>query len=239
MTGAGEWLAAQQAADQRRFLNLLAGSIAAHVGFVALMGVMPAPSRSVLPEVLRVDLVVLPAPPKAGAARARPPAPPVPKKILLPKQAPSAVPRKRAEPPPPEAVDYEDALSQLRNELGESLPEPVVPLESNATAADTVPQAAAPGTVVDAETVAWQRAVSRHLRGCWITPPEFLNRRLVTELQVILTSTGELVGAPRVTRASGDPYFDDNTLRAVVSFAPLPPPPEPGSSRFAFTSEER
>ena len=40
MSGAGEWLAAQQAADQRRFLNLLAGSVAAHVGFVAMMGVV-------------------------------------------------------------------------------------------------------------------------------------------------------------------------------------------------------
>jgi outer membrane biosynthesis protein TonB len=239
MSGAGEWLAAQQAADQRRFLNLLAGSVAAHVGFVALMGVMPAPPRSALPEVLRVDLVSLPVPPKASAARARPPAPPPPKQIVLPKRAPSAAPRKRAEPPPPEPIDYEDALSQLRSELGESPPEPAVPLESHATAADTVPQAAAPGTVVDAEMAAWQRAVSLHLRGCWITPPEFLNRRLVTELQVMLTSTGELVGAPRVTRASGDPYFDDNTLRAVVSCAPLPPPPEPGRRRFAFMSEAR
>ena len=27
MTGAGEWLAEQQAADQRRFVNMLAGSV--------------------------------------------------------------------------------------------------------------------------------------------------------------------------------------------------------------------
>ncbi len=239
MSGAGEWLAAQQAADQRRFLNLLAGSVAAHVGFVAMMGVMPAPSRPALPEVLRVDLVGLPAAPKARASRPRPPAPPVPKQIVLPKQAPGAVPRKKAAPPRPEPIDYEDALAQLRNELGESLPEPVIPLESHATPADTLPQGTAAGAVVDAETAAWQRAVSLHLRACWITPPEYLNRRLVTELHVVLTSTGELVGAPRVTRASGDPYFDDNTRRAVVSCAPLPPPPEPGSARFAFTSEER
>jgi outer membrane biosynthesis protein TonB len=239
MSGAGEWLAAQQAGDQRRFLNLLAGSVVAHVGFVAVMGVMPAPPRPALPEVLRVDLVGLPAAPKARATRPRPPAPPVPKQIVLPKQAPGAVPRKKAVPPPPEPVDYEDALSQLRNELGESLPEPVIPLESHATPADTLPQAAATGAVVDAETAAWQRAVSLHLRACWVTPPEYLNSRLVTKLHVILTSTGELVGAPRVTGPSGDPYFDDNTLRTVVKCAPLPRPPEPGSWRFAFTSEQR
>ena len=143
MSGAGEWLAAQQAGDQRRFLNLLAGSVVAHVGFVAVMGVMPAPPRPALPEVLSIDLVGLPAAPKARATRPRPPAPPVPKQIVLPKQAPGAVPRKKAVPPPPEPIDYEDALSQLRNELGESLPEPVIPLESHATPADTLPQAAA------------------------------------------------------------------------------------------------
>jgi outer membrane biosynthesis protein TonB len=236
MTTAGEWLAAHQAADQRRFLNLLVGSVVAHVAIVLFFGVMPAPSRPAQPEVLRVDLVALPAPKARG--RPRPPAPPAPKQVVLPKEAPAALPRKR-EVPRPEPVEYEDALSQLREELGESAPEPVAPLESSSAAADSAPQAAVPGTVVDAEAAAWQRAVSRHLRGCWITPPEFLNRGLVTELQVRLTTTGGLVGAPRVTRASGDPYFDDNTVRAVVSCAPLPPPPEPGISRFAFRSEER
>jgi len=243
MTGAGEWLAEQQAADQRRFVNMLAGSVVVHVVFAALLGVVPAPARAPQPEVLRVDLVALPVPskPNAGTSARRPP-PPAPRQTVLPKQAPRAVPKKRVPPPPPkrrEPIDYEDALTQLRNELGESVPPPVTPLAAEPTAAEPVPQNAAPRGVIDEEAAAWQRAVRLHLRGCWITPPEFLNRRLVTGVQVTLTATGELVGAPRVTRASGDPYFDDNTVRAVLNCAPLPPPPEPGISRFAFTSEQR
>ncbi len=249
MIGAGGWLAEQQAAEQRRFLHLLAGSVVAHVVFAALLALIPSSSLPLYPEVLRVDLVSLPSPP--GSKPAPPPrpvrkAPPAPKQIVLPKQAPDAIPRKLAPPAPakrPEPVDYEDALAQLREELGEAAPPLPAPPAPESTAGEATPQGSATSGQavgnVDPEVAAWHRSVSRHLRGCWITPPEFLNRGLVTGVQVALTSGGALVGSPRVTNPSGDPYFDDNAVRAVLSCAPLPAPPQPGVSRFAFTSEER
>jgi outer membrane biosynthesis protein TonB len=249
MIGAGGWLAEQQAVQQRRFLHLLAGSVVAHVVFAALLALIPSSSLPLYPDVLRVDLVAFPSPP--GSKPAPPPrpvrkAPPKARQIVLPKQAPNAIPRKLAPPAPPkrpEPVDYEDALAQLREELGEAVPPPPAPSAPESTAGEATPQGSAPSGqavgIVDPEVAAWHRSVSRHLRGCWITPPEFLNRGLVTGVQVALTSGGTLVGSPRVTNPSGDPYFDDNAVRAVLSCAPLPPPPQPGVSRFAFTSEER
>ena len=100
--------------------------------------------------------------------------------------------------------------------------------------------AAAPGGVAIAPELArWVRSTQQHVRSRWITPPEFLDRGLVTMLEVTLTSTGALLGSPQVVRGSGDPFFDDNAVRAVMRAAPLPAPPEPGLWRFAFRSASR
>jgi outer membrane biosynthesis protein TonB len=253
MVQASRWLAEQHAADQRRFMHLWFGSFVAHAIFVALLSIAPTPDAPVLMEVLRVDLVAsLPAPaPKAAPAPAPAPAPkaapaPAPKQVLLPKQAPEAVPRRRPPPPPaparPEPIEYEDALSQLRKELGESTPSPVAP-QSEAQAAEAAPADAAPGTSasageVDRALAAWMAATRRHVQSKYITPPEFTNRSLVTVLEIVLTSGGELVGMPRVVNPSGDPFFDDNAVRAVMMSAPLPAPPQPGSYVFRFRPEE-
>jgi len=234
------WLSDLHAADQRRFLHLLAGSFAAHVFFVGLLALSPTPPSAVLPDVLRVDLVAaLPAPkpapkPRAKAAPAPPPKP-VPKQVVLPKQAPRAVPKKPPPAPPrPAELDYDDALSQLRNDLGEATParvEPQPQVEGPAVASTE------PGVSVDREVAAWVIATRRHVRRHYITPPEFLNRSLATGLEVLLTSRGELVGEPSLARSSGDPFFDDIALSTVMRSAPLPPPPKPGSYTFVFTSE--
>jgi outer membrane biosynthesis protein TonB len=244
----------QRAVDQGRFLNLLVGSFVVHAACLGILAVMPSPDAPLRSEVLRVDLVArLPAPaaPPKRVAKAPPAAAPVPppkplpkalpkpapKQIVLPKRAPKAVASKR--PPAPRRVapiEYEDALSQLRNELGESPasrvePEPV---------GEPVATAIAPtGAVVDRELLAWVLATQRHVRSRYITPPEFLNRSLATDLEVLLTRGGELVGLPRVVGPSGDPFFDDNAMRAVMTSAPLPAPPDAGFYTFVFTSEER
>ncbi len=246
---AGEWLAEQHAVDQRRFLNLLAGSFVAHAVFVGILSIAPTPDALPLPEVLRVDLVAslpLPAPapkplPKAVPA---PPPKPVPKQVVLPKQAPRAIPKKPvpsklAPPPRPvEPINYEDALSQLRNELGETTPPPVEPQPEAATQAEAA-SAASTGAAIDRDVAAWVIATKRHVRSRYITPPEFLNRSLSTGLEVLLTSGGELVGMPTVIRPSGDLFFDDNAVRAVMTSAPLPAPPRAGAYTFLFTSEAR
>ena len=241
---ASTWLSELHAADQRRFVNLLAGSFVAHALFVGLLALSPARPTALLPDVLRVDLVAaLPAPARAPEPRAKAaPAPPpksLPKQVVLPKKAPRAVPRKPAPAPAPrraESLEYDDALSQLRNDLGEATPtraEPQPQVERSA------PPASEPGVSIDRDVAAWVIATQRHVRSRYITPPEFLNRSLATGLEVLLTSGGELVGMPTVVRPSGDPFFDDNALRAVMTSAPLPPPPRPGSYTFVFTSEGR
>lgn len=255
---ATRWLAEQHAADQRRFLHLLAGSFVAHVLFAFLLAFSPSRDPGPLPTVLSVDLVAMPAPGAKPAARpalappkpvpvAKPPAPPpkpIPKQVVLPKEAPSAVPRKQVAPPVPkraEPVDYDDALSQLRDELGEATPSEAAPSEdiSDAELEATTAPAQSGGGVVDREIAAWVLATQRHVRSRYITPPEFLNRALATGIEVRLTSAGGLLGAPRVVRPSGDPYFDENAVRAVLTSAPLPAPPRAGSYTFVFTSEER
>lgn len=246
MVRASGWLAEQHAAEQRRFLHLLAGSFVAHALLAGILSIAPTPDAPLLPAVLRVDLVAslpaaAPAPKPAPVAKPAPAPAPVPKQVVLPKQAPRAVPKKVAPAVPrPKPVDYEDALSQLRNELGETAPEP---RESQPDAEPTAEAAPAPapsaGLALDRDVAAWVIATKRHVRSRYITPPEFLNRSLSAGLEVLLTSGGELVGAPRVVRPSGDPFFDDNAVRAVMTSAPLPAPPRAGSFTFVFTSEER
>ncbi len=92
---------------------------------------------------------------------------------------------------------------------------------------------------VSAEYRAWQESTKRHVRATWITPPEFLDRDLLTCLNVELTSGGEVVGTPSVVRRSGDPFWDDNAVRALVRASPIPPPPEPGARVFCMPSRER
>lgn len=262
MLRASGWLAEQHAADQRRFTHLLFGSFVAHALVVGGLSIAPSPDAPRLPEVLTVDLVAAlpspgalprpkpPAPPKPEPAPVVPPAPapapPPPKQIVLPKQAPKAIPKQRPAPPPPkpEPIDYEDALSQLRNELGEKTPAPVAPAPTQAaeappTAAAEPSAAESAQAAVDREIAAWLLQVKRHVESRYITPPEFRRRGLSTGLQIVLTSTGELVGMPRVVRPSGDPFFDDNALRAVMMSAPVPAPPQAGSYTFVFYSEDR
>jgi outer membrane biosynthesis protein TonB len=238
MTAATGWLSEQHATDQRRFLNLLAGSFAAHAVFVGMLAITPMPDPPPLPDVLRVDLIAsLPSPVRTPKSRQKPaPQPkPVPKQVLLPKEAPNAVPTNVAPLPKREdSLDYQDALSQLRNELGETAPPQVEPQTEVAPATAT-----SIATAVDRETAAWVIETKRHVRSRYITPPEFLNRSLATGLEVLLTSEGELVGMPTVVAPSGDPFFDDNAVRAVMTSAPLPPPPRAGSYTFLFTSRDR
>ena len=266
---AGGWLAEQHAADHRRFLNVLAASFVVHALSLVVLAVSPSSDAPLLPEVLMVDLVSLPAP-GASASRPPPPAPvpatpipskpipstpvpstpipskPMPKEVVLPKQAPRAVPKKRVVKAParPEPIEYDDALSQLRNELGESTPSPVPAPRPTEEVSDealqaTTAAATSPAGKVDPEVAAWMVAIKRHVRRGYVTLPEFMNRQLATGIEVSLSASGELVGPLRVVWSSGDPFFDDNAIRTVRVSAPLPAPPRSGAYTFMFTSEER
>ena len=70
-----------------------------------------------------------------------------------------------------------------------------------------------------------------------MTPPDQRGRGLATHLELRLSASGDVIGEPRVLRSSGDPYFDDNAVRAVLMASPLPPPSQPGIRNFLFRSE--
>lgn len=261
---ANSWLDAQHADDQRQFQRLLVASFVVHALAFAIAAFAPTPDPPPLPQVLRVDLVAgLPAPraaaPAAAAKKAPAPAPapvppkalPQPKQVVLPKEAPKAVPpvkkvKKTVTPPPPrpKEVDYEDAMAQLRNEMGESVPDPGVVEDVSdadllATTRGATSEAATGtgGSTLDKDTARWVLDTQRHVRDRWITLPEFLNRSLTTVVEVELTALGDVVGTPRIRRPSGDPYFDDNTVRAVMKSSPLPAPPSSGTWTFSFSEE--
>ena len=228
-----------------------------------MLGFAPSRDLPLLPPVISVDLLAaLPAPqappaPAPAPAKPTPKAPPKavvkpppvapkPKKIVLPKKAPAAKrpPKKVDRPPPkrpkPKELDYTDAMDKLREELGE--PEPTTDKELLASAepaAQPAAQAAAStGARVDPEVARWLAAMKSHVRARWVTPPEFLDRDLVTRLAVELSADGRVIGQPRVVVPSGDPFWDDSAVRAILRASPLPAPLQAGELQFSFHSQE-
>jgi len=251
-----DWEVAYTAARRRQFRILLSTSLAFHVLAVSALAFVPEPEAPPLSRVISVDLLSLPAPaaPKPAPVLSKPapappePAPAPPKKIVLPKKAPAVRSKpKAAKPvirrPRPKELDYDEALSNLRSEMGESEPQaPPAEVEMAASEGGEVESAVTEGesgATVNEEARAWVGAVKRHLRSRYVTLPEFLDRSLVTMLQVLLTAEGEVLGAPEVVLSSGDLFWDDNAIRTVMSASPLPPPPEAGSWTFTFPSEGR
>lgn len=224
----------------------------AHAALVGALAAAPPADPRPLPPVVRVNLVSAPkrapapkpaarvAPRPAPAPKPRPaPAPkpePVPRKKVLPKDpGPAKKPPKKVapapEPPAPEPLEYEDALAALRREAGEeepAAPEEVPPeLESSGS-----------GQRIAPEVARWLQETNVAVRRKWIMPPEFRNKSLATLVRVRLNASGDVLGEPVVIRSSGNPKWDDNTIRAVVGASPLPPPPEPGEWEFHFSPEE-
>jgi drug/metabolite transporter (DMT)-like permease len=50
-------------------------------------------------------------------------------------------------------------------------------------------------------------------------------------------AAGALRGKPRVTRRSGNPWYDDNVISSIKKASPLPAPPEAGTWTFVFYSD--
>jgi TolA protein len=141
-------------------------------------------------------------------------------------------------------MELGDAMAALRNELGESVPAPME-AESSGTDAATSELANAGesdgasrgGVQVSPEMMRWITLTRQHVRERWVNPPEFLGRGYVTELGVQLRADGTVVGRPEVRRSSGDPYADDNAVRAIMKASPLPAPPSAGLHVFLFVPE--
>lgn len=258
MSAAALSLGASDALARRRFRAGLVASVLAHVVAFVLLFYAPSPAPRALYPVVSVELVApppaaRPAPaPKRPVPAKPPPAPvakkPIAKKKVLPKEPTAKAvkprrekPRPAAPPTPaakPEELDYEDALASLRAELGEETgASPLDEARRTADAQAQVQRAETAGRAVDRELANWVLATRAHVRRAWVTPPEFLNRGLRTDLRVTLMADGTVLGSPEIVAGSGDPYFDENAVRAIRRASPLPAPPEAGEWPFRFEPE--
>lgn len=248
---------------RRRLRNAMLVSLALHASLFAVMVIESSPTLAPMPEFISIELLAAlpttsrparpkPTPPPAAEPAPPEPAPPEPPVTppvtrapvqVLPEESPGRILEARPEPKPvprrpvrERELSYEEAMAALDDELGVDetvdllrpapAPAPVEPEDSGAI-----------GRRVSSELVAWSRAVQRLIRNKWVTPSNFRNRGLTTSLEVRLSATGAVIGTPIVVRSSGDPFFDDNAVRALLTVAPLPPPPEPGLQVFIFNAE--
>jgi TonB family protein len=229
---------------QREFRRVLMVSAVAHGLLLLLLGAFPQGRPAVLPPgVIAVELVAGPAAKVPSAPKPGPkplPKPPVPKRVVLPKEPslpkPEPKPAQPAEPPEvAQAVEkeYGDVLAQLRAELGEDAPEQVQP------STDAAAGSAGTGTdTVSIEVAAWVRHAKIHVRRAWALPAGFRTQQLETHVLVDLDAAGRVLGDPSISRRSGNPWYDDGVVRAIQKASPLPAPPEAGEWAFVFVPED-
>jgi TonB family protein len=233
---------------RREFRRVLIVSAVAHGLLLLLLGAFPQGRTAVLPPgVIAVDLVAgpaakVPSAPKPGPKRL--PKPPVPKRVVLPKEPSLPKPLPKPEPKPvlpaeppepaqPVEEEYGDVLAQLRAEMGEDEPEQVEP--STGAAAGSAGTGA--GTV-SIEVAAWIRRAKIHVRRVWVLPAGFRTQQLETHVLVDLDAGGRVLGDPSISRRSGNPWYDDGVVRAIQKASPLPAPPEAGEWAFVFVPED-
>ncbi len=235
--------------------RVLVISLVGHVLAIGLFVWTPKPRASLpaLPGgVVSVEIVsappgARPAAPKAVSRRA-------PKKtVVLPDEA-SAKPMPKPKPaarkekprpkaPPPRQKTLAEAMAELEKKAGAADELAAAPRTTRAA-----PAGAATGAVgvaagsgprrVDAETAGWLRRARIHVRQSWVLPPGFRTQDLETHVSVRLDGGGRVVGEPRVTRRSGNPWYDDSVVRALEKASPLPAPPDAGEWPFVFRPED-
>jgi colicin import membrane protein len=226
---------------RRELRRLIAISLAAHLVVVAFFGFSPESKISMPRGVVSVELVRAPpgARPTTSAPAAKP-VPPKPKKVLLPAEPSTpkvepkvAEPEVVEKPAPPK--EYEDVLAQLRAESGEAAP----PTEIAEAAPAAIGSPGSPtGVAVSPEVAAWLKRAKIHVRKNWILEPGFRTQALEARVAVNLDASGGVRGTPRLTRKSGNPWYDESVIRAIQKSSPLPPPPEAGKWDFVFLPED-
>ena len=246
--------------DRRRLRNAMLFSLALHGSIFAAFAVTPARSVAPMPQVLAIELVAAP-PTAARASRPKPapapaqtppPAPPVVKAPVqvLPEETPGRILKVKPKPEPAirrprkeKVLSYEEAMADALDDEDETadllkaLRAPAAADSSGQPEASDASETKRTGAVVSPELLAWNRATQRRIQSKWVTPPSFRGRGLATSLELQLSASGVVIGTPKVVGTSGDPFFDDNAVRAVMTVAPLPPPPKAGRRIFLFRSE--
>jgi len=242
------------AARRRELQRAVAISVVGHAVVVGALLLEPSfgERRIIGSTIVTVDLVASAPPPAPRPA----PAPPGPRKVLLParptRTAPEVLPVPEvAKPEPAVEEEYDDLLAKLRADAGEAQPDPVElarrepeppPQAAPSPAARPAPALAPSGPTgvrVSPEVAAWVRDARLHVRREWVLAPGFRFEDLETHLSVELDSDGRLQGEPRVTRRSGNPWYDESVVRAIQKADPLPAPPEAGQWPFVFRPEDR
>jgi TonB family protein len=259
-----DWAGTSEELRQRQFRRVVGISAAFHGVALLFLVWNPIPrAPAALPGVVAVRFVSLPSPgPAAPAAEAAPappkPIPPVQKKVVLPEQPkkleepkpkpeakvepkpeakqPEKKPQVKPQPKPPEE-NYEDVLANLRTQAGETAKSPAAATANVPGPALGMPGSAT-GVPLSPEEAAWYQRAKIHLARSWMLAPGFRTQALSTLVRVELDAEGNLVGAPEVERRSGNPWYDDSTLRAVQKASPLPRPPGPGEYTIEFRPEE-
>jgi colicin import membrane protein len=230
--------------------RLIAISAAAHLVVVAVYGFSPESKISVPRGVVSVELVSLPsaARPTTSAPVAKPappkPVPPKSKKVVLPAEptTPKVKPKvikpevvEKPAPTPAPAEELEDVLAQFRAESGEDAP-PTEIAKAPPTAIG--PPGSPTGVAISPEVAAWLKRAKIHVRKNWVVPPGFRTQALEARVEVNLDASGAVRGNPRITRRSGNPWYDEGVVRAIQKSSPLPAPPEAGKWNFVFLPED-
>jgi protein TonB len=155
-----------------------------------------------------------------------------------PKEKPKPKPREEVfkEPPKKQEKNLDDLLADLRGSEPKAAPAPAEPVDT-AVAAPTGTPSEGSGEL-SPEEAAWRTRVIRHLKGIWVVPPGFRTQPLMTHVVVTLDGSGNIVRKPRITKKSGNPWYDEGILRDLVKASPLPPPPEAGDWPLWFKPED-
>ncbi len=230
---------------------MVVGSALAHAGALGLVLAAPSGSDQAPPRVISVELIA-PSPAAAPAARkpasapapvpaAKPP-PPKPKQVVLPEKPQAPKPQSKPKPREPDVFKepekkQEKSLEELLEEMrGDAAETPTAPGPTEPAMAAIAPS---PGSsegrgALSAEERDWQARVIRRMKGIWVVPPGFRTQPLQTRVVVTLDAAGNILGTPRITQRSGNPWYDDGVVRGLGKASPLPPPPEAGDWTMWF-----
>lgn len=192
-------------------------------------------------------------PPKEAAKPVPPPEPPPEPQVradkkLLPKEAvkapkPAPPKPKPAVKPPEKELDYDDALSSLREELGEPAdageapdPELLASVKPGRPGGGLAGMGGT-GDPLDPLIAAWIRRVKIHVSRAWVLEPSLKRQVIEAEIVVSLDASGRVLDV-EVQRPSGNSYYDESVVRALEKASPLPAPPEDGDWAFVFTPQD-
>jgi outer membrane biosynthesis protein TonB len=253
--------------ERREFRRLVVGSALVHVGALGFLMFSPSWRTHELPRVIAVELVqpsapAAPAaapkpapapapPPEAVPAPPPPPPPPKPKQIVLPEKPTAPKPPDKAKPKPREKEVFKEPPKKQEKDLDELLadlrgsdttkPSPGPPAQApvdTATATTGPTGQPSEGTaVISAEEAAWRARVRQKMKGIWIVPPGFRAQPLETNFVITLDAAGNIVSS-RITKKSGNPWYDESIERALAKVKSLPPPPEAGDWPFQWKPED-